>query len=123
MRDGGSVQCRACYVALAIGPDGERAVLGMCLQASDGAKFWMQVLTDIEQRGVQDVLIACVDRLKGFPEATYEHETFDRFCGRQLRPGRERCRKGGENRNSAHARTHRTHGRRRRVASGRDREA
>jgi putative transposase len=69
IREGGSVQRRACYLALAIGMDGERDVLGMWFQANEGAKFWMQVLTDLKQRGVNDILIACVDGLKGFPEA------------------------------------------------------
>src|SRR5580698_7851523 len=69
IRDGGSVQRRACYLAMAIGIDGEREVLGMWFQANEGAKFWMQVLTDLKQRGVSDILIACVDGLKGFPEA------------------------------------------------------
>ena len=69
IRDGGSVQRRACYLALAINMDGERDVLGMWFQANEGAKFWMQILTDLKQRGVQDILIACVDGLKGFPEA------------------------------------------------------
>ena len=69
IRDGGSVQRKACYLALAIGMDGEREVLGMWFQANEGAKFWMQVLTELKQRGVQDILICCVDGLKGFPEA------------------------------------------------------
>jgi putative transposase len=69
IRDGGSVQRRACYLALAIRMDGERDVLGMWFQANEGAKFWMQVLNDLKTRGVQDILIACVDGLKGFPEA------------------------------------------------------
>jgi transposase-like protein len=69
IREGGSVQRRACYLAMAIGMDGERDVLGMWFQANEGAKFWMQVLTDLKQRGVNDILIACVDGLKGFPEA------------------------------------------------------
>jgi putative transposase len=69
IRDGGSVQRRACYLALAINMDGEREVLGMWFQANEGAKFWMQVLADLKQRGVQDILICCVDGLKGFPEA------------------------------------------------------
>ena len=69
IRDGGSVQRKACYLALAIGMDGERDVLGMWFQANEGAKFWMQVLADLKQRGVSDILIACVDGLKGFPEA------------------------------------------------------
>jgi putative transposase len=69
IREGGSVQRRACYLALAIGMDGQREVLGMWFQANEGAKFWMQVLTDLKQRGVADILICCVDGLKGFPEA------------------------------------------------------
>jgi putative transposase len=69
IRDGGTVQRRACYLAMAIGMDGERDVLGMWFLANEGAKFWMQVLTDLKQRGVSDILIACVDGLKGFPEA------------------------------------------------------
>jgi putative transposase len=69
IREGGSVQRRACYLAMAIGMDGDREVLGMWFQANEGAKFWMQVLADLKQRGVNDILIACVDGLKGFPEA------------------------------------------------------
>jgi putative transposase len=69
VRDGGSVQRKACYLALAITLDGEREVLGMWFQDSEGAKFWMQVLTDLKTRGVRDILICCVDGLKGFPEA------------------------------------------------------
>jgi putative transposase len=69
IRDGGSVQRKACYLALAIGMDGERDVLGLWFQETEGAKFWMQVLNDLKQRGVQDILICCVDGLKGFPEA------------------------------------------------------
>ena len=63
------MQRKACYLALAITMDGEREVLGMWFQQTEGAKFWMQVLTDLKQRGVQDILICCVDGLKGFPEA------------------------------------------------------
>jgi putative transposase len=69
IRDGGSVQRRACYLAMAITMDGDRDVLGLWFQATEGAKFWMQVLSDLKQRGVQDILICCVDGLKGFPEA------------------------------------------------------
>ena len=69
IREGGSVQRRACYLALGITLDGDRDVLGMWFQDTEGAKFWMQVLTDLKQRGVQDILICCVDGLKGFPEA------------------------------------------------------
>jgi putative transposase len=69
IRDGGSVQRKACYLAMAITTDGDREVLGLWFEASEGAKFWMQVLTDLKQRGVRDILICCVDGLKGFPEA------------------------------------------------------
>ena len=68
-RDSGSVQRKACYLALAIGMDGEREVLGMWFQETEGAKFWMQVLTELRDRGVRDILICCVDGLEGFPEA------------------------------------------------------
>jgi putative transposase len=69
IRDGGSVQRKACYLALGVTMEGDRDVLGMWFQETEGAKFWMQVLNDLKQRGVQDILIACVDGLKGFPEA------------------------------------------------------
>jgi putative transposase len=69
VREGGTVQRRACYLALGVTLEGERDVLGMWFQENEGAKFWLQVLTDLKQRGVKDILIACVDGLKGFPEA------------------------------------------------------
>jgi putative transposase len=69
VRDGGSVQRKACYLALAITMEGRREVLGMWFQQTEGAKFWMQVLNDLKHRGVRDILICCVDGLKGFPEA------------------------------------------------------
>jgi putative transposase len=69
IREGGTVQRRACYLALGVTVDGDRDVLGMWFQETEGAKFWMQVLTELKQRGVQDILICCVDGLKGFPEA------------------------------------------------------
>jgi putative transposase len=69
IREGGSVQRRACYLALGVGVDGDRDVLGMWFQETEGAKFWMQVLSELKHRGVRDILICCVDGLKGFPEA------------------------------------------------------
>jgi putative transposase len=69
IREGGTVQRRACYLALGITVDGDRDVLGMWFQETEGAKFWMQVLNDLKHRGVRDILICCVDGLKGFPEA------------------------------------------------------
>ena len=69
MRDSGHVQNRAVYVAIGLNVDGMKEVLGLWTSANEGAKFWLQVLTEIRNRGVQDILIACVDGLKGFPEA------------------------------------------------------
>jgi putative transposase len=69
IREGGSVGRKACYLALGVNMEGERDVLGMWFQETEGAKFWMQVLNELKQRGIQDILIACVDGLKGFPEA------------------------------------------------------
>jgi len=69
IREGGTVQRRACYLALGVSVEGERDVLGMWFQETEGAKFWMQVLSELKQRGVADILLCCVDGLKGFPEA------------------------------------------------------
>jgi putative transposase len=69
IREGGTVARRACYLALGVTVDGDRDVLGMWFQETEGAKFWMQVLTELKQRGIRDILICCVDGLKGFPEA------------------------------------------------------
>jgi len=69
VRDNGVVQNRAMHVAIAIRMDGCKEVLGLWSTATEGAKFWLQVLNDLKNRGVQDIFIACVDGLKGFPEA------------------------------------------------------
>jgi len=69
VREGGTVQRKACYLALGVTLEGERDVLGMWFQETEGAKFWMQVLSELKHRGVRDILICCVDGLKGFPEA------------------------------------------------------
>ncbi len=69
IREGGSVQRRALYLALGVTLDGDRDVLGMWFQETEGAKFWMQVLNDLKTRGVRDILICCVDGLTGFPAA------------------------------------------------------
>jgi putative transposase len=69
IREGGTVRRKACYLALGITVEGERDVLGIWFQEAEGAKFWMQVLSELKQRGVTDILICCVDGLKGFPEA------------------------------------------------------
>jgi putative transposase len=64
-----SVTTRACYLAVGVNLDGERELLGLWWQETEGAKFWLAVLNDLHHRGVADVLIACVDGLTGFPEA------------------------------------------------------
>jgi putative transposase len=69
MRDNGHVQNRAVYVAIGVNLEGHKEVLGLWTSANEGAKFWLQVLTEMRNRGVQDIFIACVDGLKGFPEA------------------------------------------------------
>jgi putative transposase len=69
VREDRSVRSRACYLAIGVTVDGDREVLGIWWQETEGAKFWLAVLNDLHQRGVADVLIACVDGLTGFPEA------------------------------------------------------
>ena len=69
IRDGGSVQNKAVHLALGIRADGLKEVLGLWIETNEGAKFWLQVMTELKNRGVQDILIAVVDGLKGFPEA------------------------------------------------------
>jgi putative transposase len=69
VREDRSVSSRACYLAIGQTPEGDREVLGIWWQESEGAKFWLAVLNDLHQRGVEDVLIACVDGLAGFPDA------------------------------------------------------
>ncbi len=65
----GAVRVKAVYLAIGVTLAGEKEVLGMWLAQTEGAKFWLQVVTELRNRGVQDIFIACVDGLKGFPEA------------------------------------------------------
>jgi putative transposase len=69
MRHEGRVENRAVYVALGIDLNGRKDVLGLWSSASEGAKFWMNVLTELRSRGVRDIYLVCVDGLKGFPQA------------------------------------------------------
>jgi putative transposase len=69
LRADGQVQTQAVYLALAITLDGQKELLGLWVGEAEGAKFWLRVLTELQNRGVQDILIACVDGLAGFPEA------------------------------------------------------
>ena len=68
-RDAGAVRAKAVYLALGISMSGEKELLGLWIAQTEGAKFWLQVVTELKNRGVQDIFIACVDGLKGFPEA------------------------------------------------------
>jgi putative transposase len=69
LRSSGAVQNQAVYVALGITLEGQKDLLGLWVGETEGAKFWLNVLTELRNRGVRDILIACVDGLKGFPEA------------------------------------------------------
>ena len=69
IRDEGMVKNKAVYVVLGMNRSGEREVLGLWIEQTEGAKFWLKVMNDLRNRGVGDILIAVVDGLKGFPEA------------------------------------------------------
>jgi putative transposase len=69
IRDEGMVRNKAVYVALGVRPDGTKEILGLWVEQSEGAKFWLRVMNELKNRGAEDVLIAVVDGLKGFPEA------------------------------------------------------
>jgi putative transposase len=68
VRDGGHIQNKAIHVAMGVNLEGHKEILGLWTAQNEGAKFWLQVLTDLQNRGVKDIFIACVDGLKGFPE-------------------------------------------------------
>lgn len=69
IRDEGRVMNKAAYLAIGVGMDGLKDVLGIWIEKNEGAKFWLSVFTELRNRGLHDVLIACVDGLKGLPEA------------------------------------------------------
>jgi len=69
VRHNGSVINKAVYLAIGVTWDGTKDILGMWIAETEGAKFWLQVITELKNRGVKDIFIACVDGLKGFPEA------------------------------------------------------
>lgn len=69
VRDAGSVRTKAIYLAIGINMEGHKEILGLWIAQTEGAKFWLSVVTELKNRGVQDIFIACVDGLKGFPEA------------------------------------------------------
>lgn len=69
VRDSGHLKNKAVYLAIGMGMNGLKEVLGLWIAQTEGAKFWLQVVTELKNRGVKDIFIACVDGLKGFPEA------------------------------------------------------
>lgn len=69
MRHEGRVENRAVYVAIGVDLEGRKDVLGLWTSSNEGAKFWLAVLTELRNRGVRDIFVACVDGLKGFPQA------------------------------------------------------
>lgn len=69
VRDSGHVKNKAIYLAIGVKMNGLKEVLGLWIAQTEGAKFWLQVMTELKNRGVTDIFIACVDGLKGFPEA------------------------------------------------------
>lgn len=69
IRDEGLVRNKAVYLALGVQADGTKDILGIWIETTEGAKFWLRVMNELKNRGVEDVLIAVVDGLKGFPEA------------------------------------------------------
>ncbi len=69
IHENGKVVSKAVYTILGVNLEGRKDVLGLYISESEGANFWLQVLTDLSNRGVNDILIACIDGLKGFPEA------------------------------------------------------
>ena len=69
VRDSGAVRVKALYLAIGVNMDGMKEVLGLWMAQTEGAKFWLQVVTELKNRGVTDIFIACVDGLKGFPDA------------------------------------------------------
>ncbi len=69
IRDDGSVRNKSAYLAMGINMEGEKEILGLWLAKTEGAKFWLHVITEMKNRGLEDILIACCDGLKGFPDA------------------------------------------------------
>jgi putative transposase len=69
VRDNGHVRNKAIYLAIGVTMEGLKEVMGLWIAQTEGAKFWLQVVTELKNRGVRDIFIACVDGLKGFPEA------------------------------------------------------
>ena len=71
VRDEGHIKNKAVYLALGVNMEGQKELLGMWIETTEGAKFWLRVVTELNNRGVKDIFIACVDGLKGFEEAIH----------------------------------------------------
>lgn len=87
-RASGAVQNKSVYLALGINLDGEKELLGLWIAETEGAKFWLSVMTELKNRGLQDIFIACTDGLKGFPEAieaVYPHTQIQLCIVHQVR--------------------------------------
>ena len=69
IRDEGLVRNKAIHIALGVRADGTKGVLGLWIEQNEGAKFWLRVMNELKNRGTEDILLAVVDGLKGFPEA------------------------------------------------------
>lgn len=69
IRDEGTVKNKAVYSALGVRVDGTKEILGIWIEQTEGAKFWLRVMTELKNRGVDDILISVVNGLKGFPQA------------------------------------------------------
>ncbi|MCO6178789.1 IS256 family transposase, partial [Ciceribacter sp. RN22] len=69
IRDEGTVRNKAVHVALGVRGDGTKEILGLWIETNEGAKFWLRVMNELKNRGVEDILIAVADGLKGFPDA------------------------------------------------------
>jgi putative transposase len=76
IRDNGRIVNKAVYIALGVNMEGHKEVLGIWIEQTEGAKFWLKVMNELRNRGVEDIFIACIDGLKGFPESiesTFPH--------------------------------------------------
>ena len=69
VKEDNSIKTKAVHCLLGVGRDGKKDLLGLYINETEGAKFWLQVLSDLQNRGVKDIIIACIDNLKGFSEA------------------------------------------------------
>ncbi len=124
IRDEGLVRNKAVHIALGVRADGTKEILGLWLEQNEGAKFWLRVMNELRNRGVEDVLLAVVDGLKGFPEAIHRRLSRghgpDLHCPSAAPQPRFRLLQGPQDRRGR-AEGHLPGGRRRRRRGGPDR--